>query len=316
FDFSKFDIELHYCRFARKSIKFQFFLFKYILTNRIKVVHTWDLVSSLVVIPATKLLFVKHINGNIRGSIILKKHSLIYYITHLSFLFSNRVVANSNAGLSSKHLKVSKKNRVVHNGFDLNRKITPLIDDSIYKNDSFKIGMLSNLRDGKDFNLLIDAVKQLLLTYNASIKVYLVGDGPLREMLLERTKGYEDIFIFVGKSDNPLAHINEWDLCCMLSLLTDSHGEGISNSILEYFFLKKLTIVTNSGGNTEIVKNQVNGFVCKERDIEGLVEIIFTIYKNIGEYEDVKNMAYDSLKNDFSIEKMRDRYISIYNELN
>lgn len=295
----------------RKSIGFILFLNKFIREKEISLIHTFDLISSLATIIPCKINNVIHINGNIRGSIkhnLFSKSNLLY---ELSFLFSDCVIANSHAGLSSKRKKQNNKYKTIHNGFHLiNKNIINDSDVNKNSNHIFRIGMVANIREGKDFNLLIDASKELIKTI--PMKIYIIGSGPDINLLKEKVKGYEDSFVFTDKILNPSSFIKLLDVCLMLSKMTPSHGEGISNSILEYYSFHKPVIATNSGGNNEIVEDGYNGFIIREGDLQELILKIKILYSDIKLRTTFGNNGFRKILNEFSLEKMVNNYLMMY----
>ena len=93
------------------------------------------------------------------------------------------------------------------------------------------------------------------------------------------------------------------------------HGEGISNSILEYMALEKPVIASSGGGTNEIVEDQSTGFLISPASPEELSEKI-EILLNSAELRKKMGIAgKQRINNIFSIEKMVHHYISIYKDL-
>lgn len=301
------NIKLIQCSRSRKSIYYQNFLSKLIKEYKIDIIHSWDLVSSLTSIIPAKYNNIKHINGNIRGSIKHNYFSKIYILIGISFMFSDYVVANSYAGLKSKNKILNTKYRVIHNGFRIKQNSKKAV-----LNNDYHIGMVANVRSGKDFDMLIDASVLLLATI--PLKVYIIGSGPDLPRLKEKVKEFSKNFIFTGFVNNPIDHISNLDVCLLLSKATKSHGEGISNSILEYFSLKKPVIATNSGGNNEIVKDGYNGVLVDEGNITQLVSNLNKLYLNGELRNKYGTNAFKTIKEDFSLENMINKYKLLYQE--
>ena len=79
--------------------------------------------------------------------------------------------------------------------------------------------------------------------------------------------------IFLGKRSNVESIINIFDVGI---LLTNSkvHGEGISNSIMEYMALGKPVIATRGGGTNEVVIEGENGYLIDPFNEDQLIEKI------------------------------------------
>ncbi len=97
---------------------------------------------------------------------------------------------------------------------------------------------------------------------------------------------------------------------CDIFLMT-SRWEGLSISLLEAMYLKKLCVVSDAAGNGVIV-NRTNGFVCFEFD-----DYIKTLECCIGSRDSqndlIRNNAQETVKENHDLEKMVFRIKEIYN---
>ncbi|MGE8206622.1 CDP-glycerol glycerophosphotransferase family protein [Heyndrickxia sp. NPDC080065] len=124
---------------------------------------------------------------------------------------------------------------------------------------------IGRLGPEKDQEKLINSFSEVVKN-NDSVKLYIVGDGVLKEDLfnqVERLK-LEDKVIFTGQINNPYFLLNQCD-CFVLS----SNHEGQPMVLLEALILKKPIIVTDIPGSRSvvgdgyglIVDNSVNGLI-------------------------------------------------------
>jgi len=74
---------------------------------------------------------------------------------------------------------------------------------------------------------------------------------------------------YLGESSNMKKTISDHDICIL-----PSYREGMSRFLLESASMKKPIITTNVPGCKEIVKDAYNGFLCKPKNIEDLVDKI------------------------------------------
>ena len=93
------------------------------------------------------------------------------------------------------------------------------------------------------------------------------------------------------------------------------HGEGISNSIMEYMANGKPVIVSNNGGNSEIVLNDETGYI-----IDKNCHIILSnkIYALLSHSPTLKKFGMNSksrILNHFNIETMVYKFKDLYLEL-
>jgi glycosyltransferase involved in cell wall biosynthesis len=125
---------------------------------------------------------------------------------------------------------------------------------------------------------------------------------------------FSDKIIFLGKRNDVESIVNLFDVGV---LLTNSkiHGEGISNSIIEYMALGKPVIATLGGGTNEAVINNENGFLINKEDSDALIRCIQklkndkNLRSNFGRKS--KELAYSI----FNFQIMTDNYVNMYNEV-
>jgi len=299
----------------RKSIKFQFFLRNLLKKEKINIVHTWDLISSLAVGIQLKFFKIKHINGCLRGSARLKKISKASFLYKLSFFFSDIVISNSKAGLLAKKVMNNKKFTYIYNGIDLSNIIvneTVIINKKkeMAINTKYVIGMVATFREGKDYFSLIEAGEKLCKKRN-DITIIGVGNG-LEHFLINNNAVKCNRIKLFGKRQDIYEIISFFDIGILLSVETELHGEGISNSIMEYMALGKPVITTKSGGNCEIVYNNKNGFVIEEKNVDELVNKIEFLLDNNYFRKKFGEKGRNIIETKFSLKTMVDNYNNIY----
>lgn len=120
--------------------------------------------------------------------------------------------------------------------------------------------------------------------------------------------------IFLGKRSDIESIVNTFDVGILLTN-TKVHGEGISNSIIEYMALGKPVIATYGGGTNEVVIENQNGYLIDAGNQDQLIKKIETLIENRDQGHDLgkkgKKMAYEK----FDLKIMRDHYITIYQKL-
>ena len=93
------------------------------------------------------------------------------------------------------------------------------------------------------------------------------------------------------------------------------HGEGISNSIIEYMALGKPVIATDGGGTSEIIQDQVNGFICKPRTPNEIKNKILFLLENHALAEKIGLKNRQLIEEKFSIKSMAENTIKTYERL-
>ncbi len=130
---------------------------------------------------------------------------------------------------------------------------------------------VGRLAEKKGIEYLIEAVR------NIDAKVVIVGEGPLREKLVNQASGLGDKVEFYGaKQHAELAKIYaSADIFVAPSVTAkDGDKEGMPTTIMEAMASGIPVVASDSGGISEIVKDGENGFLVGERDVAGLREKI------------------------------------------
>ncbi|WP_456378762.1 glycosyltransferase family 4 protein [Lutibacter sp.] len=160
------------------------------------------------------------------------------------------------------------KTSVIYNGIEVNTCKKQIINR---QKSPFKFIVVSHLRESKGIQDLLKALYQIDMTNYKNINVDIYGDGPYKNTLLHSVKKYhlESIVHFKGNSPN----INEL-LGNYHYLIQPTYMECFSLSILESLASNVPVITTTVGGNPEIIKNDVNGYIFEPKDINKLTSIL------------------------------------------
>jgi glycosyltransferase involved in cell wall biosynthesis len=295
----------------------QFFLSFYKICKEFKptIVHSWDSMASLYFGLIARLLKIKFVNASIasaQSNMSWRKRK--YIAMNLAYPFSNMVVSNSNAGL--KAFKVPLKKGVsIYNGFDLNR-LNNLVSPNEIRNKfgvtkKFVIGMVASFTKLKDYESFIKAA-QIILDEHTEIAFIAVGDGPDQvriENLIDPK--YREEIIFIGKQQQIESIVNLFNIG-ILSTNDKIHGEGISNSIMEYMALAKPVIASKGGGTSELVIDGETGYLIEPRNPELLAEKIIFLLNNPDIADEMGKKGKERIIKHFSIEKMVTETYKLY----
>ena len=116
-------IKIHYT--VRKLIrKDPFVVYKFFKIAKIfqpDIIHVWGYMAAVYAIPTKVVFNIPIINNSITYALNIKMFSKLWVASKLSFPFSDRVIANSYAGLKSHKIVANSKYRVIYNGFDFER---------------------------------------------------------------------------------------------------------------------------------------------------------------------------------------------------
>ena len=139
--------------------------------------------------------------------------------------------------------------------------------------DRLVIGSVGRLVPLKNHQSLIDLMPSLLRTFPHLI-LAIVGEGELRRELEARAAsiGVTDYIHFAGERRDVAAVLHAFDIFTLPSLT-----EGLSIALLEASAAGLPIVASNTGGNPEIVKNDVTGLLFSLEDSGSLETALVTL---------------------------------------
>lgn len=166
------------------------------------------------------------------------------------------------------------KKRVIYNYIDADVVLKKCANKEAkeIKKDLPSFVQVSRLTDQKAVSRLIDVHKKLIDEHYMH-RVYIVGDGPLKEELSNKIKDLkvDDTFILLGGKTNPYPYIKSADF-----FLLASYYEGYPMVLLEAKVLNKRILITDTAAR-EVLINYSNSLIVtndKAGIYEGMKEFI------------------------------------------
>lgn len=174
------------------------------------------------------------------------------------------------------------------------------------------VGLISaRLEDYKGHRFLVEAAKLLRERYGDTKKIRMVfmGDGTERENLERQVKelGVEDMIIFTGFVSDIAPWCNIMDLALNASL-----AEALSLAICEGMSLKKPAVVSDFGGNPEVITDGENGLIVPTGDSAAIADAIARIIDSPELYEKLAAGAIDRYRRDFTSRVMTEKVMALY----
>jgi len=257
---------------------------------------------------------------------IVHCHGTYYGITamtviKLKFLacFTSRIIAVSEAVKKSliEFVGISpKKITVVYNGvpdmrpqdFSLKARCREKLGLGI---DDFVIGHIGRFVWWKGQHALINIAAMCRKEY-PDFKWIFAGDGPERKkMELEIKKfGLNGTVTLLGLRDDIEDILHAMDLFVFPSFLK----EGLPLVLIEASSAGLPLIATDTGGNSEVIKDGVNGFIVPPKDTERIIEKIRYLYKKPAERERMGLNARNIWDEKFRQERMLQKVRSVYED--
>lgn len=126
--------------------------------------------------------------------------------------------------------------------------------------------------------------------------IYIIGDGPLRESILDLIdrEGVMDTFILLGKKENPYPYMRDADY-----FLLASHYEGYGMVLVEAQILGKRILLTDTAAR-EAVSSYPNAFIMENSEegiYQGILKILEkkTLREGSKKYQN-ENIIYDIIE--------------------
>lgn len=152
-----------------------------------------------------------------------------------------------------------------------------------FNDRDFILIFAAELNSNKNQQFLIMAMKKIVQV-DKSVKLLLAGDGPLRYKLsgMINALGLNDnIFLLGPRNDLPI-------LIPMCDAgVSSSLREGLGLNVIEYLLCGLPVVVSDNRGHREIVKKNINGFICPIISIQEYVNTILYLRNN--------NIVYNNL---------------------
>jgi L-malate glycosyltransferase len=287
--------------------------------GRFDIVHTHDLWSNLLGVPAARLARVRAIVSSRRDLAHFdwyqgKRRVWLRRIQNLSGIVLANAAPIRDALINDDGFAPDKV-RVIHNGIDI---------DKFHNSRGDRIHLFPGVGDGKIIVLvgnmhtdvkghpwLIAAASAVIREF-PSTRFVLVGDGEQRARFEQQVTGLGlgENFLFLGRRTD----ISEILASCDIAILP-SKAEGLSNAVLEYMAARLPTIVSDVGGNSELVEDGVTGLLVPPADSSALSAAMLRLLRDPSLARQMGQAGYEFAAKNFSFERLVREVDSLYTEL-
>lgn len=214
----------------------------------------------------------------------------------------------------------ARKLQVIHNGIDVaayhpvgdHAQQMAVRDRLGIPAGGIVIGSVGRLSWEKDYGMLIGAVAKVVQeTRDAGLRLVLVGAGPDRVALEQEAVrlGIHSQCLFAGEQSNVAEWLRAFDVFCL-----SSRTEGLPISLLEAGACGLPCVVTDVGGNREVVQDGHNGFVVSYRNVDGMAGVIRRICGDSALRQSMGRQARLNVEDRFSLDGTRAAYAKAYRE--
>ncbi len=177
------------------------------------------------------------------------------------------------------------------------------LETNVDKRYSKQIIFAGRLSHEKGIDSLISISKKL----TDDIHLIILGTGPEEKKINDLVKNYKNIHFFGHQNKNKtISLIRGSDI-----LIQPSLQEGISSTILEAMACKTAIIASDVGGNSELIKNNLNGITIKPNNIDSFVEQIINLFDNEKLRQLLVDNALKTVKK-YNWDEVGNLYLNVY----
>ncbi|HYK73387.1 MAG TPA: glycosyltransferase family 4 protein, partial [Pseudoneobacillus sp.] len=205
------------------------------------------------------------------------------------------------------------KIKTIYNGIEFTTQTAKPLERATLnlKEDDLVITMVARLHPIKGHELVFEALKQL---NKQDVKLLLVGDGPIKDELIQKAKDFavDKQFIFLGFRQD----VDAIYAASNLGLLA-SYSESFPLALLEAANQHIPLITTDVGGVRELVKEAETGWIVPTGDSTELAVAFSKAYdaaKN-GELTVMGEKLYQHASTHFSLEQLYKETLQTYEKV-
>jgi glycosyltransferase involved in cell wall biosynthesis len=292
-------------------------LFQLIKTNQYDIIHchqytpfVYGLIASIL--TSAKVIFTEH--GRFYPDFGTRKRRLMNPIFGM---LTTKITAISQAtrqalvkfeGFNPDKIEVIYNGIVDKSGIEVDE--VALKAQFNIPQSAFIFGTISRLQPIKNQPLMIKAFK-LINDQNKETHLLIVGDGKIRSGLEKLVQELElgSYVTFTGFQENPYQFHRIIDV-----FLLSSFSEGASMTLIECMSFSKPCVVTDVGGNPELVSQRVNGLVVKSGSVDDLVKACELFLNHPSECRLMGKSAKIEFESRFTASRMINEYQKLYSQ--
>ncbi|MBI5586785.1 MAG: glycosyltransferase [Deltaproteobacteria bacterium] len=293
-------------------------LVRFLRSSSPDIVHTFFPMANILGVIAARMAGTKVILSSRRdyGEWMNGRYMMM---TRFANRFTTKILANS---YKVKELTMEKEGvdssriEVFLNGIDTSRfeNVRPerALKKSLGIADGNRVvGIVANFRPMKHHTTFLMAAREMLRQRD-DVTFLLIGTGPLKEEMerLSRTLGIAESVRFTNSQKDVIPYLSIMDVG-----VNCSEGEGLSNAIMEYMSAGVPCVVSEAGGNTDLITNGYNGYTFKIDDHKTLASLILELFDDDAKRELFARNALDTIKNKMSLEVILSKYENFYKSL-
>lgn len=285
----------------------------------VQTLHNYRLVCPAATFMRDGKICENCLNGSVLNSIYHRcyKDSFVYSIPVAGMLTVNRLIGTWKNKVD-RYIALTNfaKEKYIEGGLPgdkivvkpnfIEKKIFSEFDINISNEYILYVGRISI---EKGLHYLLEAWKHI--KNRNGIKLFIIGDGPNREQLIEKYKHLPDV-VFLGNkpSDEVIAYMKKAKFLVVPSIWF----EGFPMTIVEAYSVGTPVLASALGSLQEVVRDNETGFLFKHADDKNLANTIEKAlsYKN---YDSMRENVKNVFEKNYSQEVNFKLLLNIYNEV-
>lgn len=212
-----------------------------------------------------------------------------------------------------KELYPNDKTSIIPMGCDVSRFSSSHRKENFFQQEDKKVVLfVGRLAEKKGVTYLIEAMKKV-----DDAVLVIVGKGDLEESLKQQAKALGDKVRFLGpKTHDELPEIYASADVFVAPSITAGDGdkEGFGLVILEAMASGVPVVASRSGGIVDMIKDECNGLLCDEKDVERLSVNISRVLKDEELSAKLKEQAMETV-HQYSYDNIAKRYHEIISRI-
>lgn len=180
--------------------------------------------------------------------------------------------------------------------------------------DTVAIAIVGRLTKIKNHAFFLRAVEALLQQTQQKVKIFIVGDGDLKDEIEAQVKAIGDTFpekITMTSWIKDIASFNAgMDLICL-----SSDNEGTPVSLIEAQACSVPVLTTNVGGVKDIIADGKTGFVVEKGDLNAYVEKLLYLVNNKNIRSEMSQNGWAFVRDKFHYTRLANDMSKLYDEL-
>jgi L-malate glycosyltransferase len=283
----------------------------------VQIIQCFDFYSNLFAIPLGRMSRVPIILGARRDEASMRT-TRQHRTELLMYKLATGVVANAESIKEQLVLRdkvTSDKVWVIQNGLDLerfDRCRQRSFDSPMGKWVGPSIAVVANLRPEKGHLIFLEAVRQLAERF-ATLKVLIVGNGPMKEIISRRISELK-LTHCVGMTGE-LKDIPAFFKTIDIAVLPSLKNEGFPNSVMEAMAASLPIVATDTGGTSELVSDGMTGYLVSPNNPQALHDRLEKLCADPELRNKMGEAGRQKIIERFTADRMVRRFESLYDAL-